>query len=80
MTFPELKQLIACSIIALDNFEEWLGCIPELNSLVTTQQDPLHHAEGNVWIHTQMVLRALVAQAEFARATEDQHFILFITA
>jgi putative nucleotidyltransferase with HDIG domain len=24
-------------------------------------QDPIHHAEGNVWIHTRMVLEALVA-------------------
>lgn len=33
-------------------------------------QDPIHHAEGDVWIHTRMVLEALSGLAEF-RALEE---------
>jgi hypothetical protein len=33
-------------------------------------QDPIHHAEGDVWIHTRMVLEALCESASW-RALED---------
>ncbi|MCX8641438.1 MULTISPECIES: AAA family ATPase [unclassified Gilliamella] len=79
MDYLQLQQQVANSI-AKDNFDDWLTCIPALTALITTPQDPLHHGEGNVWIHTQMVLRALIEQTEFAKATEEQQFVSFMTA
>ncbi|OCG10147.1 metal-dependent phosphohydrolase [Gilliamella sp. App6-5] len=79
MNYQALKQQIA-STLATDDFSSWLTGIPELNSLIITPQDPLHHGEGNVWVHTQMVVRALLAQDEFVKATEDEQFVLFMTA
>lgn len=35
-------------------------------------QDPIFHAEGDVWIHTRMVLEALVAEPAW-RALESEH-------
>ena len=35
--------------------------LPELSALRGTEQDPIFHAEGDVWIHTQLVLEALLA-------------------
>jgi predicted kinase len=79
MNYLVLKQQIAHTILT-DDFSPWLTCIPELNSLITTPQDPVYHGEGDVWTHTQMVVRALLAQSEFANATEDHQFVLFMTA
>lgn len=79
MNYQELKQLIAQSVMD-DNFTPWLDAIPELRPLTTTPQDPRYHGEGDVWAHTQMVVRALIAQSEFMKATDDERFVLFMTA
>ncbi|KDN14395.1 HD domain-containing protein [Snodgrassella communis] len=76
---PIIKKQIA-STLATDDFSPWLTCIPELNDLIITPQDPSHHGEGNVWVHTQMVVRALLAEEEFTNSTQDEQFVLFMTA
>lgn len=45
---------------ALDERFEWV------RALRGVPQDPVHHAEGDVWIHTRMVLEALVSSASYA--------------
>lgn len=79
MNYQDLKQLIVQSV-RHDDFSPWLTAIPALRELTATPQDPLYHGEGDVWTHTQMVLRALLTQSEFAKATEDEQFVLFMTA
>lgn len=44
------------------------------------QQDPRYHAEGNVAIHTQMVLAALKAEPAFQALAEDEQEILWAAA
>lgn len=40
-------------------------------------QDPRHHAEGDVWTHTMLVVQSLVADPAFAALPdEDQHVLL----
>ncbi|WNW10222.1 AAA family ATPase [Pseudomonas sp. DTU_2021_1001937_2_SI_NGA_ILE_001] len=51
--------------------------IPALLALEGTPQDPLYHAEGNVLIHTRMVVEALLDSAAYAAASTEQRFILF---
>lgn len=79
MNYQDLKQFVITSI-AQDNFNQWLQIIPQLNDLSTTPQDPLHHGEGDVWTHTQMVLRALITQRGFTQLTDDDQFVLFMSA
>jgi predicted kinase len=43
-------------------------------------QSPIHHAEGNVWIHTRMVCEALVQNADWQAQDETTRALLFIAA
>ncbi|HAL51361.1 MAG TPA: poly(A) polymerase, partial [Sphingobacterium sp.] len=44
------------------------------------QQDPLHHAEGNVAIHTQMVLQQLEVLPEYRNLDEQKQELLWASA
>jgi len=54
--------------------------LPWVQALRDCPQDPVHHAEGNVWIHTGMVLEALRADARFALATDAERDVLWAAA
>jgi predicted kinase len=41
-------------------------------------QDPIHHAEGDVWIHTRMVCEALVNSEEWRTLPEEERAIPFL--
>lgn len=79
MEYNDLLQLVASSERTGD-FKSWLGAIPLLAELAEIPQDPYYHQEGNVWVHTQMVLNALLEQNEYQQATVEQRFVLFMTA
>ena len=53
---------------------------PWLEPLKNTPQDPGWHAEGNVWIHTRMVLEELVAMPEWQALEEPDRSLLFLAA
>ncbi len=62
---------------------DWQACleaIPRLAALDTTPQDPVFHAEGNVGIHTRMVLDALMQDDCFRQGDSERRFVLFIAA
>ena len=62
---------------------DWAACcevFPRLRALETTPQSPRYHAEGNVGIHTRMVLDALLASAHFQSATGMRREVLFLAA
>ncbi len=42
-----------------------LQVFPWVRALADCPQDPIHHAEGNVWIHTRMVLETLLGMPAF---------------
>lgn len=79
MNYQILQNLVAQSEQQGD-LTVWLEAIPELVALKTTQQDPLYHGEGDVWTHTQMVIAALLAETDYQRASEEERFVLFMTA
>ncbi len=58
----------------------FLHAIPGLSLLEATPQDPYYHAEGNVWIHTRMVIAALMDGADYIDASPDERFVLFYAA
>jgi len=56
-----------------DNFS-WLS------DMKGVEQDPLWHSEGDVYIHTKMLIEALVSSNEYKLLTEQQQHILFASA
>jgi len=46
----------------------------------TCPQDPIHHAEGNVWIHTEMVLQAMAGDAAWRSLSPDDRRIAYLAA
>lgn len=48
-----------------------------VRALKGTAQDPIHHAEGDVWIHTRMVCEAMAELAAFRARDEDERRIAF---
>lgn len=51
-----------------------------LRNLQGCPQDAIHHAEGDVWIHTRMVCEALLADADWRAREETERATLFIAA
>ncbi len=45
-----------------------------------TPQDPLWHAEGDVWTHTRMVCESLVASGDWKSCLPQERFALFMAA
>jgi putative nucleotidyltransferase with HDIG domain len=59
---------------ALDARFDWV------RAMRGTVQDPIHHAEGDVWIHTRMVCEAMCALAAFRTLGERERRIAFLGA
>jgi len=53
---------------------------PELKALDTCPQDPIHHAEGDVGLHTRMVAEALVGLTEWRDLESEAQSCLFWAA
>lgn len=51
-----------------------------VNDMQNVQQDAQHHAEGNVAIHTQMVLQVLEEQPQYKALAEQEQEILWAAA
>ncbi len=59
---------------ALDARFDWV------RRLKDTPQDAIHHAEGNVWIHTRMVCEALAALPAYRASSERDRRVAFASA
>lgn len=62
---------------------DWSRCcqlIPSLARLEATPQDPVHHAEGNVGLHTRMVIHSLRQSPYFAQAAFERQWVMFMAA
>jgi len=71
-----------CPVDAGDGYD-WAACcevFPRLRALETTPQSPRYHAEGNVGIHTRLVLDALLASDHFRQSTGERRETLFLAA
>lgn len=53
---------------------------PWVTAMRDCPQDPIHHAEGNVWIHTGMVLDCLAADPRFAALPDAERDVLWAAA
>lgn len=80
MNYAHIRQL--CPAHSATQYD-WADCcevFPRLLKLEATPQSPRYHAEGNVGIHTRMVLDALMDAAHFQNATGAQRETLFLAA
>lgn len=57
-----------------------VAAAPALAPLAECPQDPTHHGEGDVAIHTRMVLAELIAASDFAARPPDERGLLFWAA
>jgi predicted kinase len=55
------------------------GC-PLVRNLRGCPQDPVHHAEGDVWVHTRMVCEELAALPAWRALPEEDRAVLFAAA
>jgi putative nucleotidyltransferase with HDIG domain len=74
--FPHCPTLQDLNI----NWTEILADFPSLQPLAHCQQSPIYHAEGNVWIDTQLVCEALVSLSAWQAMNETDRSILFAAA
>lgn len=58
----------------------WLEALPELQALDGCAQDPEHHPEVDAWVHTRLVVEALLAQPDYAAASPERRRVLFLAA
>lgn len=62
------------------DFEACLEAFPLLEQAKTTPQDPVFHAEGDVWTHTKMVMRELVNAPDFADLHVEDRETVYVAA
>jgi len=78
-----VKSLISYCPAPLDWSLDWPaidGAFPFIRNLADCPQDRVHHAEGNVWIHTRMVVEALAANEDWRRLADRERTVVFIAA
>lgn len=51
-----------------------------IRAMADCPQDAIHHAEGDVWIHTRMVCESLLANEQWRALPGDERAIVFIAA
>lgn len=49
-----------------------------VRALEACPQDPIHHAEGNVWIHTRMVLETLLGLPEWQALPAEEQRVVYV--
>jgi predicted kinase len=83
MSTPLTHAALCALVPAPGQSVDWpLLCeaLPALRALDTTPQDPVYHAEGDVGLHTRLVLDALLADPFYAQASPERRLVLFIAA
>lgn len=76
-------QEILSHIIQPDGIIDWTMLdtqFPFLQELELVSQNPLYHEEGNVGVHTRMVIEALVQLSEWRKLPPQEQKILFLSA
>ncbi|MBW3596550.1 MAG: HD domain-containing protein, partial [Planctomycetes bacterium] len=74
MNWEKLKQA------SLDDTIAWAEGQPWCHAMVNCAQDPEWHSEGDVWTHTQLVLRQLVELEDWSSLNPHEQTVLIFTA
>lgn len=78
MNWTDIKSLVPMAGQAPD-FQACLEAFPALEFAKTTQQGS-YHLEGDVWVHTQMVVQELLALPDYQCATREEQETVFLAA
>lgn len=78
MKWQNVQSLVAGPCKQPD-FAACLAAFPALEHAKTTPQG-IHHREGDVWTHTQMVVESLVDSLEYAGLSEADRTVVFLAA
>ncbi|MFG6369065.1 MAG: AAA family ATPase [Lachnospiraceae bacterium] len=62
------------------SFSQLSCCYPELCALKNIPQNPEYHGEGDVYCHTEMVCKKLMALPEWKELTQEEQELLFLAA
>jgi len=62
------------------DFQHCLAVFPILKLAKQAPQSPIYHAEGNVWIHTMLVVEALLADPAYQALMRSEQEIVFLAA
>jgi predicted kinase len=62
------------------DFEACLQAFPQLELAKKTPQSPTYHAEGDVWVHSKMVVEELLALPGYQAAKREDQVIVFLAA
>jgi Predicted kinase len=76
-TFQDLVTAVPSNATTIPDWELLCQWFPELVPLADTEQDGTHHAEGNVAIHTRMVMKELVSDPDWSDLDDHARFRLF---
>ena len=77
------KQIAALVPHSTHDSVDWAACLdafPQLELAKTTPQDPVYHAEGDVWTHTQMVVSELLQDGDYTGLTNEERETVFLAA
>ena len=77
------KQIAALVPHSAHHAVDWAACLeafPQLELAKTTPQDPIYHAEGDVWTHTQMVVTELLQDGDYAGLSNEERETVFLAA
>ena len=80
VTHPKLLALVPQAPEWVIDWKTIWALWPEMPALDTCPQDPIHHAEGDVGLHTRMVVEALVGLDDWRELNEDARALLFWAA
>jgi predicted kinase len=61
-------------------WDEMTEAYPWIQAMKGSTQDPIHHGEGDVWIHTKLVVEALISFNEWRELPDTAKKISFIAA
>lgn len=62
------------------DFKNCLEAFPELKNARFAKQNPIFHAEGDTWVHTILVVEALLSLPEYQQASRADQEIVFLAA
>lgn len=79
LRWSEVQSLVPAPGADYD-WAAWCDLIPALRALENTPQSPRYHAEGNVGIHTRLVLDALLDDAHWQSAPRSRQENMFVGA
>lgn len=77
LTYGTLLSLVPCEPTWNIDWPEIWSLWPAFSALDSCPQDPIHHAEGDVGLHTRMVTEALVGLTEWRDLDASAQSILF---